>query len=279
MVGAAVGRFLASLLAILVIALVLPGPAAGQTERLRLIATTTLESSGFLNAIVPQFEAATGLRVETIIVGTGQAHDLARRREGDVVLTHDPAGERALVAEGVVSERRPVMTNHFVIAGPADDPAGIRSVRRAEDAFARIATSQAGFISRGDDSGTHRVEQRIWQAAGLEPESLSRRWYRPVGQGAGAALRIAAQLGAYVLVDSATLAAQATDGLDLLLEPEPQWSNAYAVMMVSAERHPAVNQAAAEALIDWLTGPAGQAAISTFRIGGAAAFSPAADGG
>jgi len=253
--------------------------AHGQTRPLRLIATTTLESSGFLGAIVPLFETASGTAVDLVVVGTGQAHDLARRGEGDVVLSHDPDGEAALVAEGAVVARHPVMANRLVIAGPVDDPAGVQAAEQAKDAFVRIAAAEAGFISRGDDSGSHRAEKRLWQAAGLAPESLLRHWYRSVGQEAGATMRIAAQLRAYTLVDSATLAAHGDPNLVLLLEPDPEWLNPYAIMMVNPQHHPAVNQAAAKALIDWLTGPAGQSAINAFRINGEPAFTPVTSGG
>lgn len=247
------------------------------TERLRMAVTTTFENSGLAAHLLPQLEAATGIAVQPIVVGTGQAHTLARQGDIDLLVTHAPEQEAALVASGAVVDHRPLMVNDFILVGPRDDPAGVAGLTDVAKASQRIADTGAPFISRGDRSGTHVRERALWSAAGIDPDALSG-WYREAGAGMGAALNMAAGLGAYVLTDRGTWLAFRNRGpLTILVVGDPPVENPYAIMIVNPDRHPHVPVAAARRAVDWLTGPSGQAAIGSFAIDGAPAFYPVLD--
>ncbi len=263
-----VRRWLAAML------LLASGSAAAET--LTLASTTSTENSGLFAHLLPLFERDTGIAVRVVAVGTGQAIRLARNGDADVVLVHHRASEEALVAEGHGLARHDVMANDFVIVGPGADPAGIGSAQGAADAFARIAGMAAPFASRGDDSGTHKAERAIWQAAAIDPVPASGTWYRELGAGMGATLNSAAAMAAYTLSDRATWVAFANKGpLSLLFEGDAALGNAYGVIALDPARHPHVKAAAALAFVDWLLSAAGQGAIAAFRVHGEQLFFPA----
>lgn len=240
------------------------GGATAQARVVILSTTTSTQDSGLLDVLVPIFEKKTGLSVKTVAVGTGQALALAARGEADVALAHAPDLERRYVAMGKLSHRRLVMANEFVLVGPADDPAGIRGLRRAVDALRRIAERRSRFVSRGDRSGTHALELALWQAAGLEPRGA---WYVESGQGMGATLAIANERRAYTLTDRATLLAlQRRLELPVLVEGDRALLNLYAVLEVNPANGPRVNAAGGKAFAEFLVSPEAQAIIRTFGL-------------
>jgi tungstate transport system substrate-binding protein len=256
--------------------LVAPGGRAEAAERFITVASTTsTESSGLFSAILPQFEARTGIEVRVVAVGTGQAIRLAERGDADVLLVHHRPSEDRFVAEGWGVERHALMYNDFVVVGPASDPAEIRGSATAAAAFEQIARREAAFASRGDDSGTHKAEVHQWKKAGTDPSAASGTWYRETGSGMGATLNTAAAMGAYALCDRGTwLAFHNREDLEILVEGDPELRNPYGVILVNAERHPHVKRADAQAFIDWLTTSGGQDAIGGFRVGGERLFIP-----
>jgi len=235
-----------------------PGP-----RTLVLSTTTSTQDSGLLDVLVPMFEQATGYSVKTISVGTGQALVLAARGEADVTLAHAPALEKKYVEEGKMLNRRLVMYNDFVVIGPADDPARVKGLKAAE-ALRRIAEASARFVSRGDKSGTHLLEQALWKQAGLEPRGT---WYIESGQGMGQTLLIASERKAYALTDRGTyLAFQKRVELPILVEKDRPLLNIYSVMEVNPANGPRVNAAAGKAFADFMLSPAVQAVIKTFGV-------------
>jgi len=256
-------------------------PRDGAEEReILLQSTTSTQSSGLFEHVLPRFTRDTGIRVRVVAVGTGQALANARNGDADVVLVHAPEAEKEFVGAGFGVERHPVMHNDFVIAGPGGDPAGIRGQTDAAAALGRIAAARAVFVSRADESGTHRKEMALWKAAGVDPAPASGAWYRETGLGMGATLQMAAEMGAYTLVDRGTwLAFGNRGGLESLVEGDPRLFNPYSAILVNPERHPHVKAAAGRAFIAWLTGPPGRAAIASHRVGGEPLFVPAAEEG
>ena len=237
-----------------------------------LASTTSTESSGLFRHLLPAFTAATGIEVRVVAVGTGQAIRLARNGDADVLLVHHPESERQFIADGHGVERVPVMHNDFVLVGPAHDPAGIRGLRDAAAALARIAAGRRPFASRGDHSGTHMVELELWDAAGVEPRGS---WYRETGSGMGATLNVASAMDAYALADRGTwLSFGNRAHLEILVEGDERLQNPYGVILVNPARHAHVRAAAGQAFIDWLTSAPGQARIASFLIGGEQAFFP-----
>ena len=262
-------------LGLVALGLALAGAAAAEPPTLTLVSTTTTRDSGLLDHLLPRFERETGIAVRAISVGTGEALALGRHGDADVLLVHDRASEDAFLAEGHATLRRDVMYNDFVLVGPAADPAGVRGLANASAALARIAGQRAAFVSRGDESGTHRAEQRLWQAAGSDPRAASGTWYRETGSGMGATLTTANELSAYTLTDRGTwLAFRRSGALVLLLEGGPGLRNDYGVLVVNPARHPHVQVELATRFADWITSPAGQAAIESFRIDGEVVFRP-----
>jgi tungstate transport system substrate-binding protein len=241
-----------------------PGAPAPPAATIRLATTTSTRDSGLLDALLPALERETGVRVTVLAVGSGQALRIGSDGDADLLLTHDPKGEDELVASGAGVDRRQFMFNDFLIVGPAADPAGIRGTADAGAALRRIAAAEAPFVSRGDDSGTHRKEKRLWEAAGIRP---SGKWYREAGRGMGATLTMAAEMGAYTLTDRATLMAHRdAPRLPVTCEGDPVLRNLYSVTRVNPERHPHVKAEAARRAEDWLTGPAGRRAVEEFRV-------------
>lgn len=239
-----------------------------------LASTTSTEESGLFGHIVPLFRAARSVDVRVVAVGTGQALALGARGDADALLVHDRQGEDKFVAAGYGIDRRDVMYNDFVIVGPRSDPAGIKGLKEAREAFLRIAAKQSPFTSRGDDSGTNRTELRLWKSAATEP-AKNARWYREVGQGMGATLNIAAALDAYCLTDRATWANfRNRQNLEIQFEGDPALFNPYGSILVNPAKWPHVKIAPARIWHEWLTSHEGEAAISSYRIDGEQLFFP-----
>jgi tungstate transport system substrate-binding protein len=244
--------------------LVTPEAAAPQARTILLATTTSTQDSGLLDVLVPLFEKKTAYTVKTIAVGTGQSLALGARGEADVVLAHAPELERRYVAEGSLTNRRPVMHNDFILVGPPADPAGILQTSTGADAFRRIAEARARFVSRGDNSGTHHREGALWKAAGVTPGGP---WYLESGQGMGVTLIIASEKDAYTLTDRGTyLAFQRRLRLALLLEGDAPLLNPYHVLEVNLTRHPKVNGAGGKAFADFLFSAEAQEVIRTFGV-------------
>ncbi len=257
------------------LAVALALPAAAQERSITIASTTSTEQSGLFGHILPIFMRETGIQVRVVALGTGQALDVARRGDADVVFVHDRAAERRFVEQGFGGPRHHVMYNDFVIVGPAADPARISGQTDTTAALRRIAEAKAPFISRGDRSGTHAAELRLWQAAGIDPAQGRGQWYREVGQGMGPALNTAAAQNAYILTDRGTwLNFRNRQDLKILVEGDARLFNQYGVMLVNPQRHPHVKAADGQRFIDWIISPAGQAAIAGYRIGGQQLFFP-----
>ncbi|NLY56136.1 MAG: solute-binding protein [Firmicutes bacterium] len=246
--------------------LVLPSLAA---ERLILATTTSTVNSGLLDYLLPDFEKKYNIQVHVISVGTGQAIKIAEQGDCDVVLVHARDLEDKFVADGYGVNRRDVMYNDFIILGPVDDPAGVRTANKATGAFKRIANAQAPFISRGDNSGTHVKELDIWNAAGIEPKGA---WYRAVGQGMGACLNIANEVRGYVLSDRATYLSGNYPQLDIVFEGDEILFNPYGIIAVNPAVHKHVNYDGAMKLINWIMSPEAQAKIKSFGVNGKQLF-------
>ncbi|MGQ4807830.1 Tungstate-binding protein TupA [Candidatus Entotheonellaceae bacterium PAL068K] len=227
-----------------------------------LATTTSTQDSGLLDALLPLFETKTGYRVKTIAIGTGQALAMAARGDADVVLAHAPTLEKRYVAQGSILNRRRVMYNDFILVGPAADPVQIKGLQQAAKALKRVADAQARFVSRGDNSGTHFLEKRLWQAADIEPQG---RWYIEVGQGMGATLLVASEKGAYTLTDRGTfLSLKKHIQLVPVVEGDQVLLNIYSVMEVNPDRFPRINHAGAKAFADFLLTSETQMIIKTF---------------
>ena len=256
-------------------------PAAAQPARpapqvIVMASTTSTEQSGLFAHLLPAFAAETGIEVRVVAQGTGQALETARRGDADLVFVHDRAAEERFVAEGYGLGRRDVMYNDFVLVGPKRDPAGIAGAADAAQALARIARAGQPFVSRGDRSGTHAAELRLWQAAGVDAQAgKGAGWYRESGSGMGATLNIASSMDAYTLTDRGTwLGFRNRGDLALLYSGDARLFNQYGVIVVNPARHPHVKHSAAQTFADWLVSAEGQAAIAAFRIGGEQAFFP-----
>ncbi len=265
----------------LLLSAVAAGPPAGAADRfITLASTTSTEQSGLFGHVLPMFTARTGITVRVVAVGTGQALRIGERGDADALLVHDRPGEDAFVAAGFGMDRREVMHNDFVVVGPGVDPAGLKGRTDAVEAFRRIAGARAPFVSRGDDSGTYRLERRLWRLAGIDHATGRGGWYRETGSGMGSALNTAAAMGAHILADRGTwLGFKNRGDLAVLLQGDPRLFNPYGVIRVNPARHPHVKEADARAFVDWLTGPEGQRAIASYTIGGEPLFSPDAEAG
>lgn len=253
-----------------------PGIGLAQEKFITLASTTSTDNSGLFAAILPKFQAQLGISVRVVAVGTGQAIRLAERGDADVLLVHHTPSEEKFVARGFGVKRYDVMYNDFVITGPSADPAKISGLASAAEALKKVAAAQAIFVSRGDDSGTHKAEQRLWRSAGINPVTAGRGgWYREVGTGMGAALNIATGLGGYILTDRGTWVSFANKGSQkILLEGDAALFNQYGVVAVNPARHAHVKSAEANKFVTWLTGAPGQAAIAAFRRAGEQLFTP-----
>ena len=250
-------------------------PAVAREHSIIVASTTSTEQSGLFGFLLPRFSATTGIEVKVVAVGTGQALDIGRRGDADVVLVHDTPAEAKFVAEGFGVRRFDVMYNDFVVVGPRSDPAGIADGRDVIEAFQKIAMAKAPFVSRGDRSGTHEAELRYWASSGITINVAHDQWYREIGQGMGPALNIAAAMNAYILADRGTwLAFRNRGALMILVEGDRKLFNQYGVMLVNASRHPNVNVADGQAFLDWLISAEGQNAIAQYRIDGQQLFFP-----
>ena len=237
--------------------------------------TTSTEQSGLFKHLLPTFEKKTGIAVKVVAVGTGQALDIGRRGDADVVFVHDRVAEEKFVAEGFGVKRQPVMYNDFVLIGPKADPAGIAGTKDIVQALQRVAAAKAAFVSRGDRSGTHAAELRFWKLAEVDPKTGSGGWYRETGSGMGPALNTASGMDAYILADRGTwLSFRNRGNLMISVEGDRRLFNQYGVILVNPQKHPHVKQQAGQAFIDWLMSAEGQAAIGEYRIGGEQLFFP-----
>jgi tungstate transport system substrate-binding protein len=252
---------------------------AGAEDRFIVVqSTTSTEQSGLFGHILPLFQAKTGIEVRVVAVGTGQAIKNAMNGDGDVLLVHAKPDEEKFVAAGWGVQRLDVMHNDFVVVGPRSDPAGVKGGTDAAAALKRIAQAQAPFASRGDDSGTHKAELKLWQAAGVDAKAASGSWYRETGSGMGPTLNTAAGMGAYALTDRGTwLSFQNRGELEIVVEGDGRLFNQYGVILVNPARHPNVKADLGQQFIDWLTGSEGQQAIAGYKINGEQLFFPDAE--
>ena len=256
-------------------AALLTGVAAGETRSITVASTTSTQNSGLFSYLLPQFTAETGIEVQVVAVGTGQAIRIATNGDADLLLVHHEASERKFVADGFGLARHPVMHNDFVLVGPGTDPAGIRGMDDAAAALRQIGAGRQVFVSRGDDSGTHKKELELWQATGFDPRPASGTWYREAGSGMGATLNTASAMGGYTLTDRASWVSFGNKGeLEILVEGDARLHNPYTAIVVNPERHPHVHAREAQALVDWLVSAPGQAAIAAYRVDGQQLFFP-----
>lgn len=241
-------------------------------QNITMASTTSTEQSGLFSSLLPDFKKATGIDIKVVALGTGQALDMARRGDADVLFVHDQVAEEKFVADGFGVRRFAVMYNDFVLIGPKNDPAGTKG-KDITEAMKKVAASNAAFISRGDKSGTHAAELRFWNMLGASASKGS--GYRECGCGMGPALNIAASSNAYVLADRATwLNFKNRADLAILVEGDTRLFNQYGVMVVNPAKHPHVKTAEAQRFVDWVISPAGQASIASYKIGGEQLFFP-----
>jgi tungstate transport system substrate-binding protein len=243
-----------------------------QPNTIVMASTTSTEQSGLFGTLLPAFKQASGIDIKVVALGTGQAIDMGRRGDADVLFVHDQVAEEKVIAEGFAIKRYPVMYNDFVLIGPAADPAKTKG-KDIVEALKKISATNAPFVSRGDKSGTHAAELRYWKNAGVDSPQFA--GYKACGCGMGPALNIAASSGAYVMADRGTwLAFKNRADLAVLVEGDTRLFNQYGVMVVNPAKHPKVKQAEAQKFVDWVISPAGQAAIASYKIGGEQLFFP-----
>ena len=255
------------------------GPSIAQDKSIVVASTTSTQDSGLFEYLLPKFSQATGVTVRVVAVGTGQALKNARNGDGDVVMVHSKTDEEKFVAGGFGVKRYDVMYNDFVIVGPAEDPAGISGTKDVLAALKLIARTKAPFVSRGDDSGTHKAERALWAKAEIDVPAASGQWYRETGSGMGPALNTAVGMGAYILTDRGTwLSFKNKSGFKIVVEGDQPLFNQYGVILVNPAKHPQVKAADGQAFVNWLIGPEGQAAIASFKINGEQLFFPNAAG-
>lgn len=266
-----VRRFLVSLLT----ALALTAPVGAQDKSIVVASTTSTQDSGLFGHILPLFKARTGITVKVVALGTGQALDTARRGDADVVFVHARSEEDKFVAEGFGVKRFPVMYNDFVLVGPKADPAGVARAKDIVEALRLIKVKDLPFISRGDRSGTHFAEIKLWKESGIDIEKEKGPWYKAIGQGMGAALNTASASNAYVLADRGTWLSFKNKGdLAIAVQGDKRLFNQYGVILVNPAKHPHVKKDPAQQFIDWLCSPEGQRDIAGFKIDGEQLFFP-----
>ena len=243
-----------------------------QTSPIVMASTTSTEQSGLFGTLLPAFKQASGIDIKVVAVGTGQAIDMGRRGDADVLFVHDQVAEEKIVAEGFAVKRHAVMYNDFVLVGPAADPAKVKG-KNIMEALVKLHAANVNFVSRGDKSGTHAAELRYWKAAGIDSPQFAN--YKACGCGMGPALNIASSSGAYVLTDRGTwLSFKNRADLAVLVEGDTRLFNQYGVMVVNPAKHPQVKLAEAQKFVDWVISPAGQASIASYKIGGEQLFFP-----
>lgn len=253
----------------------LSGAQGDEARPITVASTTSTQNSGLFGHLLPKFREKTGIEVNVVAVGTGQAIRIAMNGDADVLLVHHEASEREFVADGFGLARHPVMHNDFVLVGPGADPAGIRGMDDVAGALRRIGEGQQVFVSRGDDSGTHKKELELWQAGGFDPRPASGSWYREAGSGMGATLNTAGAMNGYALTDRASWVSFGNKGeLEILVEGDSRLHNPYTAIVVNPERHPHVRAREAQAFVDWLVSAQGQALIAAYRVDGQQLFFP-----
>ena len=249
--------------------------AQAQDKFITVASTTSTEQSGLFGFLLPAFQKKTGIQVRVVALGTGQALDLARRGDADVVFVHAKSAEEKFLAEGYGVKRYPVMYNDFVLIGPKSDPAKIAGGKDILEALKKIQAAQSPFVSRGDRSGTHMAELALWKDAGIEIDKSKGPWYRDTGQGMGPALNTASSLNAYILADRGTwLGFKNRGDLAILVEGDKRLFNQYGVMLVNPDKHPTVKKDLGQTFIDWLVSPEGQKVIADYKIDGEQLFFP-----
>jgi tungstate transport system substrate-binding protein len=265
------------------VGLCLIGLASGTRAQERFItvaSTTSTEQSGLFEYLLPRFSDKSGIKVRVVALGTGQALDVGRRGDADVVFVHDRPAEDKFLSEGWSTKRYDVMYNDFIVVGPKADPAKVAGGKDVFIALQKISAAKAPFISRGDKSGTHQAELRYWSGAGIDLNAVKGDWYREIGQGMGPALNMAAASGAYTISDRGTwLSFKNRRDLDIAVEGDKRLFNQYGVMLVNPAKHPNVKVADGTAFVDWLVSPEGQSAIAGYKIGGQQLFFPNAQPG
>jgi tungstate transport system substrate-binding protein len=250
-------------------------PAHAQDKSIVVASTTSTEQSGLFGHILPAFTKKTGIAVKVVALGTGQALDVGRRGDADVVFVHDRVAEDKFVAEGYGVDRRDVMYNDFVLIGPKSDPAKVAGGKDIAAALKAVAAAKAPFVSRGDKSGTHAAELRYFKAAGVDPNEGKGTWYRETGSGMGPALNTASSMNAYILADRGTWLSFKNRGeLGVAVEGDRKMFNPYGVILVNPAKHAHVKQAEGRAFMDWLVSAEGQAAIASYKVGGEQLFFP-----
>jgi tungstate transport system substrate-binding protein len=265
------------LIRVLLFATALCSPVQAQDKFITVASTTSTEQSGLFKHLLPIFEKKTGIQVRVVAVGTGQALDIGRRGDADVVLVHAKPLEEKFMAEGQGVKRDDVMYNDFVLIGPKGDPAHVAGTKDVAAAFRKIAEAKAPFVSRGDRSGTHFAELEIWKLAGIDIAKDKGPWYRDTGQGMGPALNTAAAMNAYILSDRGTWLSFKNRGeLTIVVQGDRRLFNQYGVMLVNPQKHPNVKSKLGQAFVDWLISPQGQDAIASYRINGEQLFFPSA---
>ncbi|TWG89559.1 tungstate transport system substrate-binding protein [Mesorhizobium sp. J18] len=249
--------------------------ALAQDKSIVVASTTSTQDSGLFEHILPLFKEKTGIEVKVVAQGTGQALDTGRRGDADVVFVHAKAQEEEFVEEGYGVKRFDVMYNDFVLVGPKEDPAGVAGTDDIAAAFQAIRDKQTPFVSRGDKSGTHSAELRLWKEAGIDISADKGPWYREIGQGMGAALNTASSMNGYVLSDRGTwLSFKNRGDLEIVVEGDKRLFNQYGVILVNPEKHPSVKAELGQAFIDWLVSPEGQEAIAAYKVDGQQLFFP-----
>ncbi len=257
-------------------ALTLASPLTRAADRfITVSSTTSTEQSGLFKHLLPVFEAKTGIQVRVVALGTGQALDMARRGDADVVFVHDKAAEEKFIAEGFGVKRQEVMYNDFILVVPKADPARVACGKDITEALKTIQAAQAPFVSRGDKSGTHAAELRLWKAAGIDLDAVKGAWYRDTGSGMGPALNTAASMNAYILADRGTwLSFKNRGDLTISVEGDKRLFNQYGVILVNPEKHPHVKKDDGQAFINWVVSAEGQKAIADYKIDGQQLFFP-----
>jgi tungstate transport system substrate-binding protein len=253
----------------------LQGPAVAQQNFITVASTTSTEQSGLFKHLLPVFEKKTGTQVRVVALGTGQALDMARRGDADVVFVHDKVAEEKFVADGFGVRRFEVMYNDFVLVGPKDDPAKVAGSKDITDAYKKIAGSNSPFASRGDKSGTHAAELRLWKDAGIDPNTGKGSWYRETGSGMGPTLNTASAMNAYSFTDRGTwLSFKNRGDLVIVVEGDQKLFNQYGVMLVNPAKHPHVKKDLGQAFVDWVISAEGQQTIAAYKIGADQLFFP-----
>jgi tungstate transport system substrate-binding protein len=266
--------------AVLVLLALVVMPVVAAERFITVASTTSTENSGLFGFILPKFQQATGIEVRVVAVGTGQAIKNAERGDVDVLFVHHQPSEEQFVAQGFGVKRYDVMYNDYVLLGPQTDPAGIKDTQDIVAALSRIAATAAPFVSRGDDSGTHKLELSLWEAAGIDVKKASGSWYREAGSGMGATLNTASGLEAYTISDRGTWISFKNRGrLTLVVEGDPRLFNQYGVIPVNPAKHPHVKARDGQAFADWLISDQGQKAIADFQVEGQQLFFPNAKKG